>query len=358
MDEIIAMQPTLVCCFSTNQGGMELMSFDLTKLLAPLGEVHLVCRAESFIHNEAVNYGIKSVIGIPFKGNFSFKLIREFNKILEDKKIKNVIFLGASELRSLYFSCRNKDVNFINFHGTTKTHSKKDFLHKMIYKIVSTHVTVSDHIQANVKKILPLFNHTQVKTIYTPKEIGQPPSPKPAGRYNCLLVGRIVYGKGHFDAIDACEFALKAGLDVELTFAGNAENKEIYNSLNNKLATSTMKDRCHFVGHQKDLSSLYQKAHFLLFPSLGEGLPAVLLEAFQYGVLPITYNNTVFPEFLRLGFQFPQAQNKSVDELSTLFVDAIKKYPNLKPQIEKNYELSKNLFSTKRIQQEYLSIMK
>ncbi len=353
------MAPTLVCCFSTNQGGMELMSFELSNLLAPLGDVALVCRAESFIHKKYANYQVSCpVIGIPFRGNFSFKLIKELKKIISDRKIKNVIFLGASELKSLYFACQNRDINFVNFHGTTKTHSKKDILHRILYRIVNTHVTVSDHIQKNVRKIIPVYNHTNIKTIYTPKEGAGQPVEKPQGPFQCLLTGRVAGGKGHMDAIEACEYAFQMGVDLELNFLGNIEDQTLYQALLKRLSVSPIKDRCHFLGHQSQVASYYQKAHFLIFPSSGEGLPAVLLEAFQYGVLPVTYDNTVFPEFLKMGFQFPQVTDQSVEDLKLIFLNALMNYKDWKNSIEENYRLSFKLFSKQKIREDYASILK
>jgi L-malate glycosyltransferase len=173
-----------------------------------------------------------------------------------------------------------------------------------------------------------------------------------------LLVGRVAYGKGHSDAIDACEFALQQGLDVTLQFVGNIENQKLFTELTKKLDMSAMKDKCYFLGHHNDVSPFYESAHILLFPSLGEGLPGVLLEAFQYGVFPITYNNTVFPEFLKLGFKFPQVSNKSVPELQKALVNAIQSYSNLQQDISNNYTLAKEIFSFERIRKEYISILK
>jgi glycosyltransferase involved in cell wall biosynthesis len=337
---------------------MEIMTFDLTKLLAPMGEVFLVCRSGTFIEKKAKDYHVTSpVLGIDFRGNFSLKFIREFKKIVEDHKIKNVVFLGASELKSIYFACKNKNINVVNFHGTTKTHSKKDFLHKIIYKIVNTHVSVSDHIQKNVKEIIPFSSHTKIRTIYTPKEVGYKLKPKPKGPYNCLLVGRVTYGKGHADALEACEYATQQGLDVNLKFVGNIQDQEIYNSLQKKLSHSNMKGKCTFEGHHSNVAPFYEAAHFLLFPSLGEGLPGVLLEAFQYGVMPLTYDNTVFPEFLKMGFNFSQVPNKSVPDLQKALVEAIKNYPHSESAILENYNLANKLFSLNRIQEDYISIL-
>lgn len=350
--------PTLVCCFSPNQGGMELTAFELTKLLEPVAEVSLVCRTNTYIHKQSSDHGVASIKTIDFKGSFSLKFIREFRAILEETKSKNIIFLGASELKSLYFACRNRDVNFVNVHGTTKTHSKKDFFHRLIYKVVDTHVTVSDHIQRNVKQIIPFSNHTKIKTIYLPKEIKKDLVQKPTGAFNCLLAGRIAGGKGHLDAIKACEHALDKGFDVNLTFAGNYEDNAVLVELKNYLSNSPMKSRCNFTGHLSDLSETYMRSHILLFPSWGEGLGAVILESFQYGVLPVTYDNTVFPEFLRLGFQFPQAQDRNIKSLSDTFVSALTKYPNSNGSIRHNFNLAKKIFSEDNVRSQYETILK
>lgn len=93
-------QKTAIICLSRVNGGMELASVKLARLLSQDLEVEFIARDNSYIVNRKEhfeNYNVKVHI-VEFLSNFSFKLIFKIRKILKENNIKNVIFLGASEV--------------------------------------------------------------------------------------------------------------------------------------------------------------------------------------------------------------------------------------------------------------------
>lgn len=98
-----------------------------------------------------------------------------------------------------------------------------------------------------------------------------------------LYVGRLSYGKGLFDLIDAAEnFKNK---DIKFFLVGNGELK---GKLKKIIAKKGLEEVIILKGQFKneDLVEIYQKAMAFVFPSHYEGFPTVVLEAMSSG-LPV-----------------------------------------------------------------------
>lgn len=122
-------QKTAIICLSRVNGGMELASVKLARLLSQDLEVEFIARDNSYIVNRKEHFencNVKVHI-VEFSSNFSFKLIFKIRKILKENNIKNVIFLGASEMKSIYFATLGLDINFIIRQGSKKNNFKKRY---------------------------------------------------------------------------------------------------------------------------------------------------------------------------------------------------------------------------------------
>ena len=161
---------TAVICLSPFHGGMELDALRIAKLLRDISDVTLIAKQGSPLdlnyHTEAKSDGINFET-IRFNLFFSPSIIKNARRIIKEKKIKNVIFFGASEMRSLYFAFMGLNINLIVRHGTTKSTPKKDFFHRLIYSRVNWHIAICEHLKSNVYKIIPMGKNTQVRVIYS-----------------------------------------------------------------------------------------------------------------------------------------------------------------------------------------------
>lgn len=158
--------PTMIACLSPGQGGMELDSLKLAELLSPHMKLVLLCQKGTFIKREAVQRSL-DVVPVHFRSRiFSPALITATRSIIKKKNIRNVIFFGSSELKSLFFAFRGKNLNVIVRHGTTKSTPKLDWIHRKVYSCVRHHVVISQHLKRNVKKIFPV-SPPQIQLIYS-----------------------------------------------------------------------------------------------------------------------------------------------------------------------------------------------
>lgn len=353
---------TAVICLSHHSGGMEIDAIKLAKKLKNDVRITLIAKENSFISDtastdkECKDIDIKT---IKFRSKISFSIIFRARKIIKSNNIKNVIFFGASELKSLYFAFLGLDINLIVRHGTTKSSSKKDLFHKLIYQKVNYHVCISKHLEKNVKNIIPFGKKTKTKIIYpsfphTNYSIKRKEENKIV---NLLHVGRVVEGKGQTDAMKACSALEEHSIDFTFDIVGHIEEDykikfmQIYNSL-------PYKHKINLVGFKENVDSYLEKSDIFLFPSYGEGFGNAFLEALSYGLHCISYSNTSFYEFKAIGFKFKLAKNKDINDLKKHLLEAVNETDNATLSLIENKNIVKSQFSLKNELDNYLSILR
>jgi len=350
--------PTAIICLSANNGGMEIDSIKLAKKLRNVCAVTLVAKQNSFIasHQDELQQHNITLETIRFHSNISLSIIINARRIIKQYSIKNVIFFGASELKSLYFAFLGLDINLIVRHGTTKSRPKKDWFHKLIYSNVNYHVAICKHLKRNVEYIIPFGKDTQSKLIYSAVDV-QPAKQQEHSRLTLLHVGRITDAKGQVDAIKACRNLVEHAIDFVFYLVGDIEESykkhflDFYNTL-------PYKENIKLVGYTEDVQNHLQTADIFLFPSHGEGLSNAFLEALASSLVCISYNNTSFPELQELGLYFNMVPNKDIEKLSAQLLDTTLHLEEKRKNAEKNLAIIQKQFSTETEMKKYKEILR
>lgn len=349
---------TAIICLSPYSGGMEIDSIKLAKKLSSYTNITLIAKANHFIANQKDEYvGLNNIEleMIDFSTNLSFSIIFGIRKIIRAKNIKNVIFFGASELKSLYFAFLGFDINLIVRHGTTKSRPKKDWFHRLIYSKVNYHVSICKHLQKNVEFIIPFGKDSKSVLIYPSLEIKDIKKVEHE-KLALVHVGRVARGKGQSDAMLACEVLVKNNIDFVFYIVGGFDEKyqdefmKLYHSLE-------YKDKIKLVGFTKDVDSYLAKSDIFLFPSYGEGFGNSFIEAIHHKLLAITYRNTSFIEFKELGLQFEMADNKDIKNLKEKLFYSVEHKIDYENSLEHNRELVEKVFNIQQEVNEYLEII-
>ncbi len=352
---------TAVLCFSSGTGGMERSAVRLARFLSSITEVVLVCKKASFVealyNEENASYACETIDFHSRK--FSFSMLSAAREIVIKHGVGNAIFFGASELKTLHFSFRKLDLNLIVWHGTTKSHPKRDFLHRLIYSKVNYHVALSDHLIRNVKTIVPETPGVKYKVIrpsfdFDVRTGGRDNADK---RVSILHVGRIAYGKGQIDAVLACEALQQSGIDFELKLVGSADGSGYIDKLKETIRQSAIADKISLEGYVESVNAYLEQADILLFPSSGEGMPNAYIEALHYNIVCISYDNTVFPEFSDMGFYVHLVSDADVQGLAEKLGAVIANLEEEKRKSENNMALAKASFSVERELSEWQDIL-
>ncbi len=336
---------TVIICLSPYAGGMELDTVKTAIHLSKIANITLIVKKDTFLENKAKeikNDKIKTKT-IKFKSSFSLSIIKNIRKIIQENDIKNVIFFGASELKSLYFAFLGLDINLCVRHGTTKSTPKKDFFHRLIYSKVDWHIANSKHILNNIRKIIPYGKNTKDIVIYPSFKFKEPKQNK-SKKLTILHVGRIANGKGQIDAIKACEFLMQNGIDFDLNLVGGYD-KKYQNIFKKFLNNSIIRNKINLIGFTSNVEKYYNNTDIFLFPSLGEGLSNAFIEALAHNLVCICYNNTSFSEFKKLGFYYKMIENKNIQKLSATLYQIVKNLDDERYKCKNNGRLANKIFS-------------
>ena len=354
-------QKTAIICLSKVNGGMELAAIKLARLLSNDTHITFIAKKNSFIENKKDEHFKNCKISlsiVDFLSNFSFSLIKNIRNILIQNEIKNVIFLGASEMKSLYFATLGLDINFMIRQGSKKTTSKKDIFHKLFYSKVNYLVGNCEYIKQNIIDILPISKNTKVKRIYSSLRFEENINFKISSDIiNLVHVGRVHKGKGQFEAIQACEILYKNAIKFKLDFLGDIQDKKYFKSIQDYLKTSEYKDSIKFSGYTSKVKNYLQKSDIFIFPSLGEGMSNAIIEALGYGLITIIYDDTSSSEFKDLGFNIHLTKKNNVKELEKILLASAYNIKEEKQKSRKNHEKALKVFSLQREKNEYLELL-
>ena len=347
---------TAVLCYSPNDGGMEHDAAFMAQAIAEhLTECLLVVREGTWLQQYARQHDIPCE-AIAFRGSFSLTAIGAMRRLWQQHDIRNVIFLGASEIHSIHFSIAPPVKTFIVRHGTTKSSSKKDLVHRLTWSRVTAHWCISEHLKRNVTELFPIgkarvfvnYPGLGVKLDYLPQAR---PLTKEDDTLRLAHVGRLVAGKGQRDALKVVMQARDRGVPATLTCFGSGSDRS---ELEARIARLDLEDAVTLAGHVAHPYQHFGDFHGFLYPSHGEGFGNAFAEALATGMHCFSYDNTVFPEFRQLGFHFHMVEDRNHEALSAAVVSV---WENREPLPMDNIALCHELFSTAtemRVLAEYL----
>lgn len=131
-----------------------------------------------------------------------------------------------------------------------------------------------------------------------------------------LYVGTVEYRKGLHLLLQSINIMVnKLGLnDVKLDIVGKIANQDYYNGLSIFIAEHNLEDNVCFLGRVSDeqLISCYKKASVFVFPSLLEGYGLSIVEAMQYGLPVVAFDNSAMPYTIEDGVNGYLIENENV----------------------------------------------
>ncbi|MGE4535199.1 glycosyltransferase [Halomonas sp.] len=347
MSEKARVGKTAVLCFSPSEGGMEHdAAFMAQKIRQHLGDCLLVVRQGTWLERFARDNAIPCE-AIDFRGNFSLKAIRALRRLWRREAIRNVIFLGSSEMRSIHFSLVAPVARFIVRHGTTKSASKQDLVHRLTWSRVTTHWCISEHLRRNVEALFPVG---RAAMFVNPVGLGDKLRYLPPAKWltpeddslRLVHVGRLVPGKGQRDALTVIARLNARGVPATLTLYGEGPDRAELEARIDRLCLAKV---VSLAGHVPHPYQHFGDFHGMLYPSYGEGFGNAFVEGLATGMHGFSYDNTVFPELRSLGLDFHMLADRQTEAL----VDAIEAvWRERLPLPTHNISLCRELFSVER----------
>jgi glycosyltransferase involved in cell wall biosynthesis len=109
------------------------------------------------------------------------------------------------------------------------------------------------------------------------------PLPEPDGPITYGFAGRLLTDKGIRALVAAHDIVRGQGLQTNLLIAGNPDPANPASVSLQEVNEWTQRPGITWLGHVKDISSLWKRCHFAILPSHREGLPGSLMEAAACG---------------------------------------------------------------------------
>lgn len=358
----ISKESTALICLSHHIGGMELAATKLAKVLSNYINLTYIVKRDTFIHKEChenPDYESLKFETINFCTTLmSPSIIYSVREIIKKNNIKNVIFVGASEMKSLYFSFLGLDINLIVRHGTIKSHPKKSFFHTLVYSNVSTHVAISKYMSGNVKYIIPFGKKTNLKVI-VPSLANKLSTLKATNSdtFRLLHAGRVTSGKGIDKAIEACDILQKNNINFIFDNFGPTDSK-YGQELEKLLDNIDYRKNINIHGFTDKIYDEYMKHDIFIFPTPDEGYGNVMMESISHGIIVLAFDNTAISNFGEMGFHIHLVKDKSLTALKEKLLYIAQNLKKEKELAYKNIQKAKTIFSPEREAMEYMELLK
>ena len=352
---------TAVICFSKVNGGMELAAVKLARLLSEDQKIYFLARENGFIEQRKKEHFSDYNIKLK-KLNFKFRMnpltILEIRSYIKEKNIKNVIYLGVSDVSTLYFSFLNLNVNFIIRQGSYKTTSKKTWFKKLIYSGVNSYVANCEYIKNNIEDIFPLNEKTLLTRVYSSlKLLDIKREEKISNRLELIHVGRINEMKGQLEAIKACSVLYENNIDFRFQILGDFQDKSYYEEILKYLESCEYKDKIELLGYKSNVIDHLIKADIFLFPSKLEGMSNAIIESLGYGLIPIIYDNSSSSEFADFGFFLHLVEDGDEQAFVDTLLSCANNFEIENKNIDSNMLLARKVFAPYREKCEYHNLL-
>lgn len=215
---------------------------------------------------------IFSLIGLYFK---SFKILRD---IKPDVVHSHSVDMGYV----MSFACRKEGIPIINhFHTGLISIKNTDKRRAKLESFFIKHSKFDKIITVNPKDI---DSKVYSNAVFIPNAVdleifgNNSKSKKDNKKIKLLFVGRVEEAKGLDYLIKAIDKIVDKYLNIKLKIVGKGEDTDHYKSLVNEL---NLKENIQFEGQKthKELAQYYSDADIFILPSLDEGFPVSMLEA-------------------------------------------------------------------------------
>ncbi len=159
---------------------------------------------------------------------------------------------------------------------------------------------------------------------------------------NLLFLSNMMYEKGIFVLLDACELLITKKLHFKCHFVGgwlNVSKEEFENQIRNKNLSGTAV--AYGPKYDEEKLSFYRQADIFVFPTFYDTFPLVCLEAMQNGLAVVSTPEGGIPEIVidgETGFLVPQHDAVALSEKLTMLIEQPELRSRMKLEGKKRFE--------------------
>ncbi len=243
----------------------------------------------------------------------------------------------------------------VTSHGATRDSLLKKFYlfldEKVFYKFFDCIIAVSKKIQKNLVKLK--INPAKIALVQNGVDFSMlnlTPSyaQKVATYFNDEnikvfgVVGRLYPDKGHRYFILAFAKLQKKYPETRALFVGDGPFR---NELARLINIHNLQGKIILCGEQDDMKNIYRQIHFLVIPSLREGLPFVLLEAMHEKIPILATNVGDIPQVIRQNVTGFLIEPRDEEALYTYMIKLMAQKEHMKRIVKMGFQLIQERFS-------------
>jgi len=171
-----------------------------------------------------------------------------------------------------------------------------------------------------------------------------------------IYVGQLIRLKGIDTIIRAIGILKKKGIRVEVLFVGQGEDINAFKKAINKAG---LESEVMFIGfkNQKDVAELIKTSIALLLPSITEGFPRVIIEAFACSRSVVGSKVGGIPELIEANRTGLLVEPGNTEDLADKLIFALENPERMKKMGENSKEFVVNNFSTQKYVDNYYSMI-
>lgn len=299
------MKTLMFVCRNFNEmaGGIERMaSFIMSNMVDRGHDVILLTwdkkNATSYYQLNPKIKWIKLNLGSPeLKASWILRIKRQIAIRNIVKKIKPSLIIGFQV--GTFFAFRTAIIGYSiptiaaernspDLYKFIKNGIRKRFLDSIVL-LFSSNITIQ---LENYKLRYPFYLRNRIHTISNPvypKEIQEYPNERVCTPKIILNIGRLSFQKNQLFLIRSFSLIAKQYPDWVLTIVGEGEYRPLIEEL---IMEKNLFNQVKLIGAVKDVDYWYKNSAFFAFPSLWEGFPNALVEAFSNGLPALGLNTT------------------------------------------------------------------
>ena len=233
------------------------------------------------------------------------------------------------------------------------------FINGFFFKRTDQIISVSQKSADDFKTLFPKEAH---KVVVIPIGIENHSSPpekseiflqeKLTGNPTILHVGGFSFEKNHKGLLSIFTEFLQLSNDAELHLVGDGPLKNEIQSLVEKMG---LNNKVHFYGFRKDAMAFMRNADLFVLPSIIEGLPGVILEAFYCKLPVVAYHVGGIGEVVMNDKTGRLIEAGNEQDFVKNMMESLEKNPNNEKIKEKAFELVNSLYLNDKIAVKFIS---
>ncbi len=319
---------------------------------------------------QAEKTGIKN-LGIPMAWRFDAKALWKLIQILKQEKVNLLCVHGYKSAVMGWWAGKRLAIPVIAFSRGYTAENKKVAFYEWLERRVIKRVDGIIFVSEGQKKRLEVFGivgkrnwvvHNAISVNSNrPMEVGKEIF-KQFGILGEVKVvvsaGRLSPEKGHRFLVEAIGILKPEVTNTHFVFCGDGPCQKDLIKQSEELGIS---DICHFVGFRRDLNEIFQAMDLMVLPSLTEGLPNVILEAFACKKPVVATQVGGVPEVVENGVNGLLAPSSRPDLLAEAILRLLRESDLRQKMGEAGYQKVKSEFTfesqTQKLEKIYYEVL-